>query len=145
MIEQTAHIEMDAAPGHVYAVAAALDWFGPDIRVTRLSGSGGLGGRYQVATRALGTDFAFTVDVDAADESHRLDFRTVGAKECSVEGVYTIEPRGRRSHVTLSVRATPHGRFRLMKPMLAPLMHHGMLDTLQRLRERAESQAAQAA
>jgi hypothetical protein len=32
-----------------------------------------------------------------------------------------------------------------MKPMLAPLMHHGMLDTLQRLRERVEAQAAQAA
>jgi hypothetical protein len=88
MIEQTAHIEMDAVPGHVYAVAAALDWFGPDIRVTRLSGSGGLSGRYGVATRALGTDFAFTVEVDAADEPHRLAFappaqRSAASRACT--------------------------------------------------------------
>ena len=145
MIEQTAHMEMDAAPEAVYAVAEALDWFGPDIAVTRLEGEAGLGGSYEVCTHALGTHFAFTVLVDAAGEPHRLGFRSVDARECSFEGEYRIEARGRGSHVTLHARVRPHGRYRLMKPVLAPLVHHGMHDTLGRLRDRAEARPARAA
>ncbi len=145
MIEQTAHIEMDAAPEAVYAIAEALDWFGTDIAVTRLDGGAGLGGSYEVRTHALGTRFAFTVLVDASDEPHRLGFRSVGAKECSFEGEYLIERRGRGSHVTLHARVKPHGRYRLMKPVLAPLVHHGMYDMLARLCDRAEARPARAA
>jgi hypothetical protein len=145
MIEHTAHIEMRAAPADVYAVAEALDWFGPDIAVTRVAGDNGLGGSYEVRARAVGTDFAFVVVVDAADEPRRLGFSTVGAKECSFEGEYVIEPRAHGCHVSLHVRAKPHGRFRLMKPVLAPLMHHAMNDTLERLRTRVEARPARAA
>jgi Polyketide cyclase / dehydrase and lipid transport len=145
MIEHTAHIDMDAAPADVYAVAGALDWFGPDITVERLSGGEGLGGTYEVRTSAVGTRFAFVVVVDAADEPRRLGFSTVGAKECSFEGEYVIEPRTRGCHVSLHVRAKPHGRFRLMKPVLAPVMHHAMHDTLERLRARVEARPARAA
>ena len=145
MIEQTAHIDMDAAPAEVYAVAGALDWFGPEAAVTRLDAGDGLGGSYEVRTHALGTVFVFTVHVDAAGEPHQLGFRSVGAKECSFEGEYLIEPRGRGSQVTLRVRAKPHGRYRLMKPVLAPLVHHGIHDTLGRLRDRAEARPARAA
>jgi hypothetical protein len=145
MIEQTAHMDMDAAPADVYAVVGALDWFGPDVAVTRLEGDAGLGGSYQVRTHALGTQFAFRVLVDAAGEPHRLGFRSVEARECSFEGEYLIEPRGRGSHVTLHVRAKPHGRYRLMKPVLAPLVHHGMHDMLGRLRDRAAARPARAA
>ena len=145
MIEQTAHIDMDADPAQVYAVAGMLDWFGPDTAVTRLDAGKGLGGSYEVRTHALGTVFAFTVQVDAAGEPHELGFRSVGAKECSFEGWYLIEPSGRGSQVTLRVQAKPHGRYRLMKPVLAPLLHHGMHDTLGRLRDRAEARPAKAA
>jgi len=145
MIEQTAHIEMDADPVHVYAVAEALDWFGPEVHVTRLDGDTGLGGSYEVRAQALGANFCFTVLVDAAGEPNELAFRTVGARECSFEGEYLIEPHGRGSRVTLHVRARPHGRYRLMKPVLAPLIHHGLHDTLSRLRARAEARPARAA
>jgi len=145
MIEQTANIQMDAAPAQVYAVAGMLDWFGPETAVKRLDACEGLGGSYEVRTHALGTVFAFTVEVDAAGEPHELGFRSVRAKECSFEGEYLIEPRGRGSQVTLRVRARPHGRYRLMKPVLAPLLHHGMHDTLSRLRDRAEARPAKAA
>ena len=145
MIEQTAHIEMDAAPAEVYAVAGALDWFGPETAVKRLDAGEGLGGRYEVRTHALGTVFAFTVEVDAAGEPHRLAFRSVQGRECSFEGEYLIEPTSVGSRVTLRVRAKPHGRYRLMKPVLAPLLHHGMHDTLGRLRGRAETRPARAA
>jgi hypothetical protein len=145
MIEQTAHIEMDASPAHVYAAAGALDWLGPGIEVTRLDGDAGLGGTYEVRTEALGAHFAFTVLVDATGEPDELAFRTVDSKECSFEGEYLIEPRGRGCRVTLRVRATPHGRYRLMKPVLAPLVHHGLHDTLGRLRERTEDRPARAA
>ena len=145
MIEQIAHMDMDAAPADVYAVAGTLNWFGPDIAVTRLDGDTGLGGSYEVRAHALGTTFAFTVQVDAAGEPHRLSFRSVGARECTFEGEYLIEPRGRGSHVTLRARVKPHGRYRLMKPVLAPLVHHGMHDTLARLRDRAQARPARAA
>jgi Polyketide cyclase / dehydrase and lipid transport len=145
MIEQTAHIHIDASPAQVYAVVEALDWFGPDQVVTRLEGGDGLGGSYEVRTHALGAQFAFTVLVDAAGEPHRLGFRTVDGKECSFEGEYLIEPRGPGSHVTLHVRARPHGRYRLMKPVLTPLVHHAMHDALERLRSRVEERPARAA
>ena len=145
MIEQTAHMDMDAAPADVYAVAGALDWFPADVCVTRLDGEAGLGGSYEVRAHALGTQFTFTVLVDAAGEPQRLGFRSDGARECSFEGEYLIEPRGRGSHVTLRARVKPHGRYRLMKPVLAPLVHHAMHDTLGRLRDRAEARPARAA
>jgi polyketide cyclase/dehydrase/lipid transport protein len=145
MIEQTAHIEMDADPAHVCAVASALDWIGPGMAVTRLDGGTGLDGRYQLRTHALGTEFAFTVLVDATGQPHRLGFRTVDARECSFEGEYRIESRGGLSHVTLDVRAKPHGRYRFMQPMIAPLLHHALHDALGRLRDRAEMRSARAA
>lgn len=145
MIEHTAHIEIDAAPAEVYAVAGALDWFGPETAVKRLDAGKGLGGSYEVRTHAIGTVFAFTVEVDASREPHELAFRSVGGKECSFEGQYLIAPTRAGSRVTLRVRAKPHGRYRLMKPVLAPLLHHGMHDTLDRLRGRAEARPARAA
>ena len=145
MIEQTAHIEIDAAPADVYAVAGALDWFGPETAVKRLDSGDGLGGSYELRTHALGTVFVFTVEVDAEGEPNELAFRSVDGKECSFEGEYLIEPTGAGSQVTLRVRAKPHGRYRLMKPVLAPLLHHGMHDTLARLRGRAEARPAKAA
>jgi hypothetical protein len=145
MLEQTALIEIAAPPSAVFAAAGSLDWFGPDIAIIRLSGSEGLGGTYELRTHALGSDLAFVFMVDVADEPRRVGFSSVGARECSFEGEYLIEPDAAGTAVQLHVRVVPHGRFRFFKPLLPPLMQHAMADTLARLKDHVEQRLAAAA
>jgi hypothetical protein len=145
MLEHTALIEISAPPGAVFAAAGSLDWFGPDIAIARLSGEDGMGGTYEMRTHVLGSDLAFVLMVDAADEPRRLGFSSVGARECSFHGECLIEPRAEATAVQLHVKATPHGRFRFFKPLLSALMHHAMADTLSRLKMHVEQRLAEAA
>jgi hypothetical protein len=142
MLEHADAISIDAAPDHVHRATCALDWLGDDVEVTRIDGHD-LAGRYQLRTHVLGGHQTIVLDVQGT--GHAVEFASVGCKECTVDGRYVIESGVGGTRVTLEMRAQPHGRYRFMKPVLAPLMHKSMSDALSRLKAHVELRLADAA
>ena len=144
MLEQSTTITIAATLESVHDATCTLDWFGPELAVSKLSGEQRLGGVYELRMHALGTHHTAALEVDC-DDPRRVEFRSVDCKECTFSGEYVLEPVAAGTHVTLHMRAQPHGRYRFMKPVIAPLMHHSMNEMLSRLKAHVEQRLAAAA
>ena len=142
MLSHAHSIAIDASPDHVYRATCALDWLGDDVEVTRLTGHGGTA-RYQLRTYVMGAHQTVVLDIDG--DGRRVEFESVGCKECTIDGRYIVEQSVGGARVTLEMRAQPHGRYRFMKPVIAPLMHRSMSDALSRLKAHVEQRLADAA
>lgn len=144
MLEQSASIAIHAPLDDVHGAACSLDWFGPELAVRKLSGDDHIGGTYELRVHALGHEHTAVIEVQSADAC-RVEFASSGCKECTFGGTYLLRRSGAGTHVTLQLRANPHGRYRFMKPVLGPLMHHSMNELLEGLKSHVEARPAKAA
>lgn len=146
IVEHAETIEISAALEVVYAAICALDWLDDQITVTRLSGSDGLGGVYELQMRAFGSEHELVFMLDGTDAPGRVSFASVGCRQCTFNGEYLLHATPGGTDVTLSMRATPLGRWRAFQPMLPALMQRSMKDALQTLKAHlANRQRADAA
>ena len=128
----------------VHDATCTLDWFGPELAVSKLSGKQRPGGVYELRMHAL----RGRATRPRSRSLRRPPPRRVPKRR--LQGVHVqrntcLEPVAAGTHVTLHMRAQPHGRYRFMKPVIAPLMHHSMTEMLSRLKAHVEQRLAAAA
>ena len=145
MLEHVDSTSISAPPDTVYAAACALDWLDPEIDVTRISGGDGVSGSYRLRMHVLGAHHTAVLEVEAGADGRRVGFSSVECKECTIDGMYVLEPLAGGTRVTLRMHADPHGRYRFMKPLIVPVMHRMMADALARLKAHVEERLAEAA
>jgi hypothetical protein len=145
MLEHETSIEIAAPPHAVCEAAGTLDWLSGLVTVSRIDPDHGLGGSYRLQATAFGADHTVVVAVDAEHQPHRLGFGSVECREVTFTGEYRIEPIPGGARVEMHVRAEPHGRYRFLKPLISPVMHHSMADMLARLKSHVEGGLAKAA
>jgi hypothetical protein len=93
----------------------------------------------------LGSEHTAVLEVEAGADGRRVGFSSVDCKECTIDGMYLLEPSGSGTRVTLRMHAQPHGRYRFMKPLIIPVMHKSVADALARLKVHVEERLAEAA
>ena len=146
MLEHVDSTSIAASPDTVYNAACALDWLDPEIAVTLISDGGdGVSGSYRLRMHVLGSEHTAVLEVEAGADGRRVGFSSVNCKECTIDGMYLLEPSGSGTRVTLRMQAQPHGRYRFMKPLIIPVMHKSVADALARLKAHVEERLAEAA
>jgi hypothetical protein len=146
MLEHVDSISIAASPGTVYDATCALDWLDPEIAVMRISDRGdGVSGSYHLCMHVLGSEHTAVLEVEAGADGLRVGFSSVNCKECTIDGMYVLEPSGSGTRVSLRLQAQPHGRYRFMKPLIIPFMHKSVADALARLKAHVEEGLAEAA
>ncbi len=146
MLEHVDNTSIAASPDTVYDAACALDWLDPEIVVTRISDRGdGVSGSYRLRMHVLGSEHSAVLEVEAGADGRRVGFSSVDCKECTIDGMYLLEPSGSGTRVSLRLQAEPHGRYRFMKPLIIPVLHKSVADALARLKAHVEERLAEAA
>jgi len=146
MLEHVDSTSIAASPDTVYDAACALDWLDPEIAVTRISDAGdGVSGSYRLRMHVLGSEHSAVLEVEAGADGRRVGFSSVDCKECTIDGMYLLEPSGSGTRVSLRLQAQPHGRYRFMKPLIIPVLHKSVADALARLKAHVEEGLAEAA
>jgi len=146
MLEHVDSTSIAASPDTVYDAACALDWLDPEIVVTRISDAGdGVSGSYRLRMHVLGSEHTAVLEVEAGVDGRQVGFSSVDCKECTIDGMYLLEPSGSGTRVSLRLQAEPHGRYRFMKPLIIPVLHKSVADALARLKAHVEERLAEAA
>ena len=106
MLEHVDSTSIAASPDTVYDAACALDWLDPEIAVTRISDGGdGVSGSYRLRMHVLGSEHSAVLEVEAGADGRRVGFSSVDCKECTIDGMYLLEPSGSGTRVSLRMQA----------------------------------------
>lgn len=130
------HIEVPRAPDEVFDFLADLRnekaWNPRVVQLKKLTdGPLSSGSRFSGIYQGIGE---LTTDLVEFDRPRSLSFRSVGPR-MRIEGQFRLQPSAKGTQLTLSAELMPQGIFRLLAPLMAPLIRQQNAAAGERLRE----------